>query len=136
MKRIWSLTLTFLLSLTRTMLTVSVTCRRHSICWCWDMYWQLLVLCLKSCGTVTGQMGVDRQVHLSRADIPRHNWQACLNSICVYTSEFVKWRLQLESMHLFKLLNQIYRRNVWKWNPCSVSTSLKMWLYSCIYSVF
>ena len=67
------------------MISISYSCRLRSISWCWDMYWHVFVLWLKSCGTGTGQRVVARQLHLcvSQADISRHSWSACLNSTTV-----------------------------------------------------
>ena len=69
------------LLMTSTLFSVSVTCRRRSISGCWDMCWQLFVLRLKSCGTVTSGRGVNEKVHLCVSD--RHKLHSCYVRLCV-----------------------------------------------------
>ena len=105
------------------MLSVSDICSPRSICWCWDMYRQVFVLWLKSCGNVIIKWREPTSSSLchrpTETDIfGKLIWitSAAIGQVLLYGAG---------NMKKSKISNRCLRQEIWNEN-------LKVWICFCI----
>jgi hypothetical protein len=83
-----------------------------SICYCWDMYWHLLVLWLNYCGKGAWR---SKYMSLTQTDRNRHSLWACVDKFCVWTAEFITWCKQPQEINdTIECLRQNFWSEVFK----------------------